>query len=260
MGFTRMLHVSDQAGDRNVTDYRASHTISSERVLAIGHGAKSEKRLVVDCLLRWTVGGICSHVAVQQNAASGVSSQGRYAGSVSWPGAAKEVDPRALKVRQGLGDDASNHGHDRQCGVRQCVDRHRVQNVRAGRPLGAAQYVVLEEDACRTKTRRLRLRSKRFTPSVITSKTAKKPLRKVLSQNACCVQSGEHSKHHFIASGAAYSTKRSLTFTTLIERRQSETSMRLLRQGLSEKHLRKSKSALLSVQTAIASCITKSAS
>lgn len=239
MGFTRMLHVSDQAGDRNVTDYRASHTISSERVLAIGHGTKSEKRLVVDCLLRWTVGGICRHAAIKQNTGSCIPCEGWYAGSVSWPGAAKEVDPRALKVRQGLGDDASNHGHDRQCGVRQCANCHRIQDVRPGRSLGVAQHFVLEKIACRTKTRRLRLRSKRFTPSVITSKTAKKPLRKVLSQNACCVQSGEHSKHHFIASGAAYSTKRSLTFTTLIERRQSETSMRLLRQGLSEKHLRK---------------------
>lgn len=260
MGFTRMLHVSDQAGDRNVTDYRASHTISSERVLAIGHGTKSEKRLVVDCLLRWTVGGICRHDAIEQNTGSCLSCEGRYAGSVSWPRAAKEVDPRASEVRQGLRDDASNHGHDRQCGVRQCVDHHRVSVIRPGRSLGVAQHFVLEKIACRTKTHKLERQNKKFTPGGITRKTAKRPSRKVSQQSAYCVQSGEHSKHHWFANVAAFSTRQSLTFTTLTGRRQSETSTNLWRKVRTEKHLRKLKSALLCAQTAIASCITTSAS
>ena len=258
--FTRMLHVSDQAGDRNVTDYRASHTLSSERVLAFRHGIEPQSWLVVDCLLRWTVGGICRHAAIEQNTGSCISCEGRYAGSVSWPGAAKEVDPRASEVRQGLRYDASNHGYNGQCGVRQCVDCYRVQDVRPGRSLGVAQHFVLEKIACRTKTRKLEQRSKRFTPGGITSKIAQRPSREVLSQNACCVQSGEHSKHHFIASVAAFSTRQSLTFTTLTGRRQSETSTSLWRKVRTEKYLRKSKSALLCAQTAIASCITKSAS
>lgn len=255
-----MLHVPDQAGDRNVTDYRAGHTLSSERVLAIGHGTKSKSRLVVDRLLRWTVGGICRHDAIEQNTGSCIPCKGRYAGSVSWPRAAKEVDPRASEVRQGLRDDASNHGHDRQCGVRQCVDCYRVSVIRPGRSLGVAQYFVLEKIVCRTKIRRLEHKSKRFTPSVITSKTAKRLLKEISQQNAYCVQSGEHSKHHFIASVAAYSMRQSLTFTTLTERRQSKTSTSLWRKARTEKHLRKSKSASLCAQTAIASCITTSAS
>lgn len=254
-----MLHVPDQAGDRNVTDYRAGHTLSSERVLAIGHGTKSKSRLVVDRLLRWTVGGICRHDAIEQNTGSCIPCKGRYAGSVSWPRTAKEVDSRAFEVRQGLGHDASNHGHDRQCGVRQCVDCYRLQDVRPGRSLGVAQYFVLEKIVCRTKTRRLEHKSKRFTPSVITSKTAKRLLKEISQQNAYCVQSGEHSKHHFIASAAAFSTRQSLTFTTLTERRQSKTSTNLWRKAHTEKHLRKSKSALLCAQTVIASCITTSA-
>lgn len=255
-----MLNVSDQAGDRNVTNHRASHTFSSERVLAAGHGVKPKKRLVVDCVLRWTVSWLCSHVAVQQNAAGRVPSQGRYAGSVSWPWVAKKVDPRASEVRQGLGYDASNHGHDRQCGVRQCVDCYRVQDVRTGRSLGTAKHFVLEKIVCRTKTHKLEHKSKRFTPSGITSKTAKRLLKEISQQSACCVQSGEHSKHHFIASVAASSTRRSLTFITLTGRRQSETSTNLWRKAHTEKHLRKLKSALLCAQTAIASCITTSAS
>ena len=255
-----MLHVPDQAGDRNVTDYRASHTLSSERMLAIGHGTKSKSWLVVDRLLRWTVGGICRHDAIKQNTGSCIPCEGRYAGSVSWPGAAKEVDPRASEVRQGLGDDASNHGYNGQCGVRQCVDCYRVQDVRTGRSLGVAQHFVLEKIVCRTKTHKLERQSKRFTPSGITSKTAKKPSRKISQQSAYCVQSGEHSKHHFIASVAGFSMKQSLTFTTLTGRRQSETSTSLWRKAHTEKHLRKSKSALLCAQTAIASCITTSAS
>ena len=255
-----MLHVSDQAGCGNVTNHRASHTLSSERVLAAGHGIESKKRLVVGGLLRRTVSRIRSDAAIQQNAAGRLLSQGRYAGSVSWPGAAKEVDPRAPEVRQGLRDDASNHGHDRQCGVRQCVDCHRVQDVRTGRSLGVAQHFVLEKIACRTKTHKLEHKSKRFTPGGITSKTAKRPSRKVSQQSAYCVRSGGHSKHHWFASAAAFSTRQSLTFTTLTERRQSETSTNLWRKVRTEKHLRKSKSALLCAQTAIASCITKSAS
>lgn len=255
-----MLHVSDQAGYGNVPNHRASHTISSERVLAIGHGTKSEKRLVVDGLLRRAVSRVCRYAAIKQNTGSCVPSQGRYAGSVSWPWVAKKVDPRAFEVRQRPGHDASNHGHDRQCCVRQRVDRHRLQDVRARRPLGFAQYVVLEEGFCRTKTRILESPSKRFMLESITSEIEKKQSRQVSRQTAYCVQSGEHTKHHFIASGAAYSTKRSLTFTTLIERRQNETSMRLSRQGLTEKPSRKSKSVLRFAPTAIASCITKSAS
>lgn len=255
-----MLHVPYQAGDRNVTDYRAGHTLSSERMLAIGHGTESKSRLVVDRLLRWTVGGICRHDAIEQNAGSCISCEGRYAGSVSWPRTAKEVDPKASEVRQGLRDDASNHGHDRQCGVRQCVDCYRVQDVRTGRSLGVAKHFVLEKIACRTRTHRLEHKSKRFTPSVITSKTAKRLLKEISQQNAYCVQSGEHSKHHFIASVAGFSMKQSLTFTTLTGRRQSETSTNLWRKAHTEKHLRKSKSALLCAQTAIASCITTSAS
>lgn len=255
-----MLHVPDQAGDRNVTDYRAGHTLSSERMFAIGHGTESKSRLVVDRLLRWTVGGICRHDAIEQNTGGCIPCEGRYAGSVSWPRVAKEVDPRASEVRQGLGYDASNHGHDRQCGVRQCVDCYRVQDVRTGRSLGTAKHFVLEKIVCRTKTHKLEHKSKRFTPSGITSKTAKRLLKEISQQSACCVQSGEHSKHHFIASVAASSTRRSLTFITLTGRRQSETSTNLWRKAHTEKHLRKLKSALLCAQTAIASCITTSAS
>lgn len=255
-----MLHVSDQAGYGNVPNHRASHTISSERVLAIGYGPKPQSRLVVDGLLRRSVSRVCRHAAIKQNTGSCIPCKGRYAGSVSWPWSAKEVDPRALEVCQGLRDDASNHGHDRQCGVRQCVDCHGIQDVRSRRSLGVVQHFVLEKIACRTKTRKLEQQSKRFTPGGITSKTAKRPSRKVSPQNACCVQSGQHTKHRFIASVAAYSMRRSLTFTTLTGRRQSGTSMRLLRQGLTKKYLRKSKSALLCAQTAIASCITMSAS
>jgi hypothetical protein len=255
-----MLHVSDQAGYGNVPNHRASHTISSERVLAIGHGTKSQERLVVDGVLRRAASRVCSHAAIKQNTASRVPSQGRYAGSVSWPGVAKKVDPRAFEVRQRPGHDASNHGHDRQCCVRQRVDRHRLQDVRARRSLGVVQHFVLEKIACRTKTRKLEQRSKRFTPGGITSKTAKRPSRKVSPQNAYCVQSGEHTKHHCIASGAAYSTKRLLTFTTLIERRQSETLTSLWRKAHTKESSRKSKSVLRFAPTAIASCITKSAS
>ena len=255
-----MLHVSDQAGYGNVPNHRASHTISSERVLAIGYGTKSEKRLVVDGVLRRSASRVCSHVAIKQNTGGCIPCEGRYAGSVSWPGSAKEVDPRALEVRQGLRDDASNHGHDRQCCVRQCVDCYRLQDVRARRSLGVVQHFVLEKIACRTKTRKLEQQSKRFTPGGITSKTAKRPSRKVSQQSAYCVQSGEHTKHHFIASGAAYSTKRLLTFTTLIERRQSETLTSLWRKAHTKESSRKSKSVLRFALTAIASCITKSAS
>ena len=255
-----MLHVSDQAGYGNVTNHRASHTFSSERVLAAGHSTKPKKRLVVDCVLRWTVGWICRHAAVQQNAASGVSSQGRHAGSVSWPGAAKEVDPRALKVRQGLRIDAGHYRYNRQCGISQCVDRHRVQNVRAGRPLGAAQYVVLEEDACRTKIRRLGLPSKRFTPSVITKTTAKKQSRQCSHQDACCAKSGKCLSPRFHANDVAFNTKPLSISTMLIVRRQSTASINLLKMAPLLKRLKKSKSALPFAQTAIASCITKSAS
>ena len=254
-----MLNVSDQAGDRNVTNHRASHTFSSERVLAAGHGVKPKKRFVVDCVLRWTISGICSHGAVQQNAAGRVPSQGRYAGSVSRPGAAKEIDQRAFEVRQGLRVDGGHHRYDGQRGISQCVDCHGVQNVRAGTPVGVAKHFVLEKIVCRTKTHKLERQSKRFTPSGITSKTAKRPSRKILQQSACCVQSGEHSKHHFIANAAAFSMRQSLIFTTLTGRRQSETSTNLWRKAHTEKHLRKSKSALLCAQTVIASCITTSA-
>lgn len=260
MRFTRMLNVSDQAGDRNVTNHRASHTFSSERVLAAGHGVKPKKRLVVDCVLRWTVSGICSHVAVQQNAAGCIPCEGRYAGSVSRPGAAKEIDQRAFEVRQGLRLDAGHYRYNRQCGISQCFDRHRVQNVRAGRPLGAAQYVVLEEDACRTKIRRLGLPSKRFTPSVITKTTAKKQSRQSLHRNACCAKSGKCSSLRFHAKDVAFNTKPLSTSTTLIVRRQSAVSINLLKTVPLLKRLKKSKSALPFVQTAIASCITKSAS
>lgn len=255
-----MLHVSDQAGCGNVPNHRASHTLSSKRVLAIGYGPKPQERLVVDGVLRRSVSRVCRHAAIQQNTASRILSQGRYAGSVSWLGAAKEINSRAFEVRQGLRFDAGHYRYDGQCGVCQRVDRHRLQDVRARRSLGFAQYVVLEEGFCRTKTRRLEPPSKRFMLESITSEIEKKQSRQVSRQTAYCVQSGEHTKHHFIANDAAYSTKPSLTFTTLIERRQSETSMRLSRQGLTEKLLKKSKSALPSVQTAIASCITKSAS
>lgn len=254
-----MLHVSDQAGDGNVTNHRASHTFSSERVLAVGHGIESKKRLVVGGLLRWTVSRIRSHAAIQQNAAGRLLSQGRYAGSVSWPGVAKEVDPRALEVRQGFRVDGGHHRYDGQRGISQCVDCHGVQNVRAGTPVGVAKHVVLEKIVCRTKTHKLERQSKRFTPSGITSKTAKRPSRKISQQSACCVQSGEHSKHHFIASAAAFSMRQSLIFTTLTGRRQSETSTNLWRKAHTEKHLKKSRSASPCAQTAIASCITTSA-
>ena len=255
-----MLHVSDQAGCGNVPNHGASHTLSSERVLAIGYGPKPQERLVVDGVLRRSVSRVCRHAAIQQNTASRILSQGRYAGSVSWPGAAKEIDSRAFEVRQGLRFDAGHYRYDGQCGVCQRVDRHRLQDVRARRSLGLAQYVVLEEGFCRTKTRRLEPPSKRFMLESITSEIEKKQSRQVSRQTAYCVQSGEHTKHHFIASGAAYSTKRSLTFTTLIERRQNETSMRLSRQGLTEKPSRKSKSVLRFAPTVTESCITKSAS
>ncbi len=255
-----MLHVSDQAGCGNVTNHRASHTLSSERVLAAGHGTEPKKRLVVDCLLRWTVSGICSDASIQQNAAGRVPSQGRYAGSVSWHGATKEVDPRALEVRQGLRLDAGHYRYHGQRGISQCVDRHRVQNVRAGRPLGAAQYVVLEEDACRTKTRRLKQPSKRFTPSVITKTTAKKQSRQCSHQDACCAKSGKCLSPRFHANDVAFNTKPSLTFTMLIVRRQSTASINLLKMVPSRKRLKKLRSASPCAQTAIASCITKSAS
>lgn len=255
-----MLHVSDQAGCGNVPNHRASHTFSSERMLAIGYGTESQERLVVDGVLRRSVSRVCSHASIQQNTASRILSQGRYAGSVSWPGAAKKVDPRAFEVCQRLRFNAGHYRYNGQCGVCQRVDRHRLQDVRARRPLGFAQYVVLEEGFCRTKTRRLEPPSKRFMLESITSEIEKKQSRQVSRQTAYCVQSGGHTKHHFIASGAAYSTKRSLIFTTLIEHRQNETSMRLSRQGLTEKPSRKSKSVLRFAPTAIASCITKSAS
>jgi len=255
-----MLHVSDQTGCGNVPNHRASHTLSSERVLAIGHGTKPQSRLVVDRLLRWTVGGICRHAAIEQNTGSCIPCEGRDAGSVSWPWSAKEVDPRALEVCQGLRDDASNHGHHRQCGVCQCIDCHRLQDVRARRSLGAAQYFVLEKIVCRTKTRRLESPSKRFMLESITSEIEKKQSRQVSHQSAYCVKSGEHTRHHFVANVAAFSTKQSLTFTTLIEHRQSETLTSLWRKAHTKESSRKSKSALRFAPTAIASCITMSAS
>jgi len=255
-----MLHVSDQAGDGNVPNHRASHTLSSERVLAIGYGPKSQERLVVDGVLRRSASRVCRHAAIQQNTASRVLSQGRYAGSVSWPGFAKKVNPRAFEVCQRLRFNAGHYRYNGQCGVCQRVDRHRLQDVRARRPLGFAQYVVLEEGFCRTKTRRLEQPSKRFMLENITSEIEKKQSRQVSRQSAYCVQSGEHTKHHFIASGAAYSTKRSLTFTTLIERRQSETLTSLWRKAHTKESSRKSKSVLRFAPTAIASCITTSAS
>jgi hypothetical protein len=255
-----MLHVSDQAGYGNVPNHRASHTISSERVLAIGHGTKSEKRLVVDGLLRRSVSRVCRYAAIKQNTGSCIPCEGRYAGSVSWPGVAKKVDPRAFEVCQRLRFNAGHYRYNGQCGVCQRVDRHRLQDVRARRSLGVVQHFVLEKIACRTKTRKLEQRSKRFTPGGITSKTAKRPSRKVSPQNACCVQSGEHTKHHFIAIGAAYSTKRSLTFTTLIEHRQSEILTSLWRKAHTKESSRKSKSVLRFAPTATGFCITKSAS
>jgi len=258
--FTRMLHVSDQAGCGNVPNHRASHTLSSERVLAIGYGPKPQERLVVDGVLRRSVSRVCRHAAIQQNTASRILSQGRYAGSVSWPGAAKEIDSRAFKVRQGLRFNAGHYRYNGQCGVCQRVDRHRLQDVRARRSLGVAKHVVLEENACRTKTRRLKQPSKRFMLESITSEIEKKQSRQVSHQSAYCVQSGEHTKHHFIASGVAYSTKRSLTFTTLIEHHQSETLTSLWHKAHTKESSRKSKSVLRFAPTAIASCITTSAS
>jgi len=255
-----MLHVSDQAGDGNVTNHRASHTFSSERVLAVGHGIEPKKRLVVGRLLRWTVSRIRSHAAIKQNAAGRLLSQGRYAGSVSWPGAAKEVDPRALKVREGLRVDGGYYRYHGQRGISQCVDRHGVQNVRAGTPLGVAKHVVLEEGACRTKTRRLKQLSKRFTPSVITKTTAKKQSRQCSHQDACYAKSGKRLSLRFHANDVAFNTKPSLTSTMLIVRRQSTASINLLKMVPLRKRLKKSRSALPCAQTAIAFCITKSAS
>lgn len=255
-----MLHVSDQAGCGNVTNHRASHTLSSERVLAAGHGTESKKRLVVGGLLRWTVSRIRSDAAIQQNAAGRLLSQGRYAGSVSWPGATKEVDPRALKVRQGLRVDGGHYRYHGQRGISQCVDCHGVQNVRAGTPLGVAKHVVLEENACRTKTRRLKQPSKRFTPSVITKTTAKKQSRQCSHQDACCAKSGKCLSLRFHANDVAFNTKPLLTSTMLIVRRQSTASINLLKMVLSRKRLKKLRSASPCAQTAIASCITKSAS
>ena len=255
-----MFHVSDQAGCGNVPNHRASHTLSSKRVLAIGYGPKSQERLVVDGVLRRAASRVCRHAAIQQNTASCILSQGRNAGSVSWPRTAKEIDSRAFKVRQGLRFNAGHYRYDGQCGVCQRVDRHRLQDVRARRPLGFAQYVVLEEGFCRTKTRRLEQPSKRFMLESITSEIEKKQSRQVSRQSAYCVQSGGHTKHHFIANDAVFSTKRSLTFTTLTGRRQSETLTILWRKAHTKWSSRKSKSVLRFAPTAIASCITKSAS
>lgn len=255
-----MFNVQNPPRQQHVALDGASHSVHAKRMLAAGHGIESKKRLVVGGLLRRTVSRIRSDAAIQQNAAGRLLSQGRYAGSVSWPGAAKEVDPRALKVRQGLRVDGGYYRYNRQCGISQCVDCHGVQNVRSGTPLGVAKHVVLEENACRTKTRRLKQPSKRFTPSVITKTTAKKQSRQCSHQDACCAKSGKCLSLRFHANDVAFNMKPLLTSTMLIVRRQSTASINLLKMVLSRKRLKKLRSASPCAQTAIASCITKSAS
>lgn len=254
-----MFNVQNPPRQQHVALDGASHSVYAKGMLAARHGVESKARLVVDCVLRWSIGGICRHVAINQRSALSISCASRNAGGVSQQGIAAALDQGARQVCQGLGTKFRRYGHDGQHSVIQRTDSLWVHAFPTGRSLGAAEYALLEKANCPTKIRSSERLSRRLTANDGTkaiSRQSKSEAQKTETKNE---RNGSDTRKRFHARAAAFSIQQSLIFTTLIRHRQSATSLGLLAMERMRWHWKRLRSALPCAATATASCIMTSA-